>query len=146
MSDEEKEAIEKLEKEIDNIKISILGFERDIDDKDWLEKVTRELKNDISAREIVLNIIKKQQKELEELKEESKEYQIGFAQGCYEKDLDWEDKIEATIGPKMQENNNIIHNAKLKYGKDYVYYDEVGYARETNRIYKEIWQSLLEKE
>ena len=34
---------------------------------------------------------------IEELKDESKEYQIGFAQGCYEKDLDWKDKIEAKI-------------------------------------------------
>ena len=46
---------------------------------------------------IVLNLIEKQSKEIEELKEESKEYQIGFAQGCYEKDLDWEDKIKAKI-------------------------------------------------
>ena len=41
--------------------------------------------------------INEQSKEIEELKDESKEYQIGFAQGCYEKDLDWKDKIKAKI-------------------------------------------------
>ena len=39
--------------------------------------------------------IDEQSKEIEELKDESNEYQIGFAQGCYEKDLDWKDKIKA---------------------------------------------------
>ena len=60
MKEEEKEAIEKLRTEIDNIKISILGFERDVDDKDWLKKITRELKNDILTRETVLNLIETQ--------------------------------------------------------------------------------------
>ena len=46
---------------------------------------------------MIIRLVGKQQKEIEELKEESKEYQIGFAQGCYEKDLDWEDKIKAKI-------------------------------------------------
>ena len=41
--------------------------------------------------------IDEQSKEIEELKDESKEYQIGFVQGCYEKDLDWKDKIKAKI-------------------------------------------------
>ena len=50
-----------------------------------------------NAIQIVLNLIEKQSKEIEELKDESKEYQIGFAQGCYEKDLDWKDKIKAKI-------------------------------------------------
>ena len=56
------------------------------------------------------------------------------------------DKIKAKIGERMQKNNNIIHNAKLKYGKDYVYYDDVQKAKEENRICKEILESLLEKE
>lgn len=51
----------------------------------------------IYETKIILELIEKQSKEIEELKEESKEYQIGFAQGCYEKDLDWEDKIKAKI-------------------------------------------------
>ena len=45
----------------------------------------------------LIDMFEKQQKEIEELKDESKEYQIGFAQGCYEKDLDWKDKIKAKI-------------------------------------------------
>ena len=94
----------------------------------------------------LIEIIEKQSKEIEELKDESKEYQIGFAQGCYEKDLDWKDKIKAKIEERMQKNNNIIHNAKLKYGKDYIYYDDVQEAKEENHICKEVLQSLLEKE
>ena len=57
----------------------------------------------------------------------------------------WEYKIKAKIGKRMQKNNNTIHNAKLKHGKDYVYYDDVQEAKEENRICKEILQSLLEK-
>ena len=45
----------------------------------------------------LIDMFENQQKEIEELKDESKEYQIGFAQGCYEKDLDWKDKIKAKI-------------------------------------------------
>ena len=45
----------------------------------------------------LIDMFEKQQKEIEELKDESKEYQIGFAQACYEKDLDWKDKIKAKI-------------------------------------------------
>lgn len=58
----------------------------------------------------------------------------------------WKCKIKAKIGKRMQKNNNTIHNAKLKHGKDYVYYDDVQEAKEENRICKEILQSLLEKE
>ena len=68
---------------------------------------------------IVLNLIEKQSKEIEELKDESKEYQIGFAQGCYEKDLDWKDKIKAKIE----------------------YYEKID-----NPVGKKVLQSLLEKE
>lgn len=46
----------------------------------------------------------------------------------------------------MQKNNNIIHNAKIEYGKDYYWYDDVQDARRENDIYKNIMQSLLEKE
>ena len=74
LSDEERMAIEHLK----NYPIN------------WLIETVNE-----SAIKIVLNLIEKQQKEIEELKDESKEYQIGFAQGCYEKDLDWLDKIKA---------------------------------------------------
>ena len=67
----------------------------------------------------LIEIIEKQSKEIEELKDESKEYQIGFAQGCYEKDLDWKDKIKAKIE----------------------YYEKID-----NPVGKRVLQSLLEKE
>ena len=53
--------------------------------------------------------IDEQSKEIEELKDESKEYQIGFAQGCYEKDLDWKDKIKA----KIEEVKDGTYDAKI---------------------------------
>ena len=57
----------------------------------------------------LIDMFEKQQKEIEELKDESKEYQIGFAQGCYEKDLDWKDKIKA----KIEEVSNGTYDAKI---------------------------------
>ena len=71
------------------------------------------------------NLIEKQSKEIEELKDESKEYQIGFAQGCYEKDLDWEDKIKAKI--------------------EEVHYKMIGH-QDLREAVKQALQSLLEKE
>ena len=68
---------------------------------------------------------KRQQKEIEELKDESKEYQIGFAQGCYEKDLDWKDKIKAKI--------------------EEVHYKMIGH-QDLREAVKQALQSLLEKE
>ena len=73
LSDEEKKAYEKLKSLLYTGTISQYGKRKLID------------------------MFEKQQKEIEELKDESKEYQIGFAQGCYEKDLDWKDKIKAKI-------------------------------------------------
>ena len=144
MSDEEKKAIEKLRKEIDNIKISILGFERDIEDKDWLKKVTGELKNDISAREIILNLIEKQSKEIEKLKEDNKkltdEYlvQRDLINPDFLKDYVSKDKIKA----KIEEVD--IQLQKLKDGLT---------DRKTNFVnknmlfaQKKVLQSLLEKE
>ena len=57
----------------------------------------------------LIDMFEKQQKEIEELKDESKEYQIGFAQGCYEKDLDWKDKIKA----KIEEVKDGTYDAKI---------------------------------
>lgn len=76
MNDEEKKAIDYLQ----------LCYD--------LSTITNE---SLSKLGIVLNLIEKQSKEIEELKDESKEYQIGFAQGCYERELDWKDKIKAKI-------------------------------------------------
>ena len=104
LSDEEKKAIEWLKK------------------ADWF-----------SARlysPTILNLIEKQSKEIEELKDESKEYQIGFAQGCYEKDLDWEDKIKAKIEIRKEEKENCKDSIEEKYLLREIY----------------VLQSLLEKE
>ena len=104
LSDEEKKAIESL--------IEIREFANLSSYKDT--KISQ-----LNAIDVVLNLIEKQSKEIEELKDESKEYQIGFAQGCYEKDLDWKDKIKAKIE----------------------YYEKID-----NPVGKRVLQSLLEKE
>lgn len=70
MSDEEKEAVEVLKVEIDNLKVSIAGFERAIEDKSCCNKVTGELKHEILIRETILNLIEKQSKEIEETLQE----------------------------------------------------------------------------
>ena len=111
LSDEEKKAL----KELTEIKELV---EEDLKYKDYEVAATLD-QIDLESLVIVLNLIEKQSKEIEELKDESKEYQIGFAQGCYEKDLDWKDKIKAKIE----------------------YYEKID-----NSVGKRVLQSLLEKE
>ena len=81
--------------------------------------------------------IDEQSKEIEELKDESKEYQIGFAQGCYEKDLDWKDKIKAKIEELIKEGN--YRTADNPNGR-------VHFQKEITDYQIEVLQSLLEKE
>ena len=83
---------------------------------------------------------------LTDLANKSDEFKHGYCNGRIDEEYLWKCKIKAKIGKRMQKNNNTIHNAKLKHGKDYVYYDDVQEAKEENRICKEILQSLLEKE
>ena len=91
----------------------------------------------------LIDMFEKQQKEIEELKDESKEYQIGFVQGCYEKDLDWKDKIKA----KILECRKILYSfekeLELKANKDKFIHKE-----SMNCLLGQIsiLQSLLEKE
>ena len=101
---EEKKAIERIDY-IQDFIIENGQYNADVNDMEYFSKI--------------LNLIEKQSKEIEELKDESKEYQIGFAQGCYEKDLDWKDKIKAKIE----------------------YYEKID-----NPVGKKVLQSLLEKE
>ena len=81
--------------------------------------------------------IDEQSKEIEELKDESKEYQIGFVQGCYEKDLDWKDKIKAKIEELIKEGN--YRTADNPNGR-------VHFQKEITDYQIEVLQSLLEKE
>lgn len=135
MSDEEKKAIESL--------IEIREFGNLSSYKDT--KISQ-----LNAIDVVLNLIEKQSKEIEELKEKDDAnlayYDQIYQNGIYTGQKAVEDKIKAKIGKRMQKNNNTIHNAKLKHGKDYVYYDDVQEAKEENRICKEILQSLIGKE
>ena len=83
--------------------------------KDKIKAKIEEMKKQIDLDnecEIALNNrIMDLEKEIEELKDESKEYQIGFAQGCYDKDLDWKDKIKAKIDYllKQYDSENFIN-------------------------------------
>ena len=85
----------------------------------------------------LIDMFEKQQKEIEELKDESKEYQIGFAQGCYEKDLDWKDKIKAKI-EEYDDKEMTVNLVNRSAGKTFqqAVRDEV----------RKVLQSLLEKE
>lgn len=123
------------------------------------EKITLELikknnehkycvKDDV---DFLLNLIEKQQKEIEELKaiNQMQKYSIEVEKNDnkYNKEETCEEtipkyRIKEIIGEKMQINNNIIHNGKKKYGKDYLYYDDVREARFLNSIYKEILEKL----
>ena len=81
--------------------------------------------------------IDEQSKEIEELKDESKEYQIGFVQACYEKDLDWKDKIKAKI-EEYDDKEMTVNLVNRSAGKTFqqAVRDEV----------RKVLQSLLEKE
>ena len=85
----------------------------------------------------LIDMFEKQSKEIEELKDESKEYQIGFVQGCYEKDLDWKDKIKAKIEEVIKEGN--YRTADNPNGR-------VHFQKEITDYQIEVLQSLLEKE
>ena len=81
--------------------------------------------------------IDEQSKEIEELKDESKEYQIGFAQGCYEKDLDWKDKIKAKI-EEYDDKEMTVNLVNRSAGKTF--------QQAVRNEVRKVLQSLLEKE
>ena len=117
MTYEEKEAMKYFYNLRATIDESNMLFDEDIDvkcGKETIKQIT-----------IILNLIEKQSKEIEELKDESKEYQIGFVQGCYEKNLDWEGKIKAKI--------------------EEVHYKMIGHP-DLRMAVEQTLQSLLEKE
>ena len=87
-------------------------------------------REDTQAIETILNLIEKQSKEIEE-------YQIGFAQGCYEKDLDWKDKIKAKI-EEYEDYGTSIYYGLRSNGK--------AFHQAVRMEVKEVLQSLLEKE
>ena len=154
LSDEEKKAVEMLDKYITEHKMFNIKQADDLEDNirillKLIRKQSKEIEHQKEKREnqkkelAILNTkqievnklvntvnsykgqFKRQQKEIEELKDESKEYQIGFAQGCYEKDLDWKDKIKAKI--------------------EEVHYKMIGH-QDLREAVKQALQSLLEKE
>lgn len=102
LSDEEREAIDIIKNEINAFEIVITAMEKEIDDKDWLRKNILEIKEDILVRKTLLNLIKKQSKEIEELKEKCKEVVCVPEGTCFmiePKDVNkkWEDKIKAKV-------------------------------------------------
>jgi hypothetical protein len=124
LSDEEKKAIERF-------KNFIYTCQDVIEDEysDYEEKESAKEYQEVSEK--ILDLIEKQQKEIEELKEI---YQTGYVNGCvskvYEINKKWEDKIKAKI-------------EELKQDEDFY--------REQDRMYEyegklNLLQSLLEKE
>ena len=80
--------------------------------------------------------IDEQSKEIEELKDESKEYQIGFVQGCYEKDLDWKDKIKAKI-EEYDDKEMTVNLVNRSAGKTF--------QQAVRNEVRKVLQSLLER-
>ena len=122
MSDEEIKAIEYVKNEIKAFETVITAMEKEIDDKNWLRKNILEIKEDISVRETILNLIEKQSKEIEKLKEVKWYYEISKVP---------KDKIKAKIEVLNKEMLNEENSLELFYRKKYC---------------KEVLQSLLEKE
>ena len=126
LSDEEKKAIERLNKRYDFFKENPLATNV------WLTL-------DIHNLGIVLNLIEKQSKEIEELKEDNKHQWEERCKLTFElENSTSNDKIKA----KIEEYNETLYYAETEEGmaelKDYEY-DEAKYG-------KKILQSLLEKE
>ena len=102
-------------------------------DEERIEQLELEVKVLRANNKGLKDKIDEQSKEIEELKDESKEYQIGFAQACYEKDLDWKDKIKAKIEELENQKRQWIEDRDNKH-------------KDSKTIYAiEVLQSLLEK-
>lgn len=68
MSEEEKKAIEYLKEQIHQFKKSQKSYETEIEDKIYAKKIVMELQGDINNIFTILNLIEKQQKEIERYK------------------------------------------------------------------------------
>ena len=102
MSDEEKEAIKYFKKEIMMLKETIVGFEEEIEDKQWLKKQVCELNRDLLMRETLINLIDKLQKENQELKEDNSHQ--------------WEERCRLTFElEKLKEENQKLKECHFKY-------------------------------
>ena len=127
MNEEEKKAIERIDY-IQDFIIENGQYNADVNDMQYFSKV--------------LNIIKKQSKEIEELKEEYNTkllsnagiYQLGFNDG--EKSV--KDKIKAKIEPVLKQLDTKMEEEYNKYGNSREYQDIVDAYN--------FLQSLLEKE
>ena len=82
----------------------------------------------------ILDLYNKQKERIKELEEV--DLTTVYLDGVYDGEQKWKDKIKE----KMEEREYIIHNSKLKYGKDYYIYEDVIIAREEIRLL----QKLLE--
>lgn len=114
LSDEEKKAIESL--------IEIREFANLSSYKDT--KISQ-----LNAIDVVLNLIEKQSKEIEKLKENNG-YHLGFIDGGIAKRYEYQDKIKAKIEIRKEEKANCKDSIEEKYLLREIY----------------VLQSLLEKE
>jgi chromosome segregation ATPase len=108
MTEEEKEAIEYIKKEIDYFKTTILGFEKEMEDKDWLRKNILELKNDISTRKTILNLIQKQDTELQQVLNDYQE----LGKDYHKLECEFEKK-DTEINKLKQENHTLKEQGKM---------------------------------
>ena len=110
----------------------------------------------ICIDDVIINLIEKQSKEIEELKEENKKYIVQLTDEQYRKLVDiirdktskeWEDKIKAKIEElEIEQESN---REDLKIAIDNLLFqniDKIGNRISINMSVREILQSLLEKE
>ena len=154
LSDEDRKAIDIIKNEIKAFETVITAMEKEIDDKDWLRKNILEIKEDILVRKTLLNLIDKQSKEIEELKENNKnledelnKYIVKMTDEQYRRLVNiirdeinklWEDKIKAKIEEWQKEKEFYDKDEDREWGQ-YNNWDWI------NTFINEM-QSLLEKE
>ena len=124
LSDEEKKAIESL--------IEIREFANLSSYKDT--KISQ-----LNAIDVVLNLIEKQSKEIEKLKENNG-YHLGFIDGGIAKRYEYQDKIKAKIEEFKIVRDTILENEK-EFNRPMMTYD-----LKRNDYCEKMLQSLLEKE
>lgn len=158
LSDEEKQAIDIIKNEMKAFETVITAMEKEIDDKDWLRKNILEIKEDILVRKTLLNLIEKQSKEIEELKEERKSYAEEYIHNNPWLYKQLNENYILRVESEQRERKAYIKGTndahelcnkkwedKIKAILEEYKYTEIGDSEKIIEFYKKM-QSLLEKE
>lgn len=137
LSDEEKKAIQMIKNQKEEVDEALIAME--IPENYIGEDVEQEYLEWQKNADIILNLIEKQQKEIEELKEDNKHQWEERCKLTFElENSTSNDKIKAKIEPKLKELDEQINEEWKKYGNSKELQD-------MEDMYNFL-QSLLEKE